>query len=62
MLDILEFVYYDNYGIKWISKNTNPNSITLLKYYKPTWKTRSNHFTRYSDVKIKGFFFKSIIL
>jgi len=47
-----EFVYEDKYGVRWVAAKTKPQ-LTLSKFYKPTWKSRSNHFDHYSDIKIR---------
>ena len=49
--DIKEFV--DEEGIRWTREKRRP-PINLLNHYVCSWKTRNNHFLRYSDVKPKG--------
>lgn len=44
--------YYDDEGVRWTLEKTKPN-ISLLNFYNISWKSRNNHFQRYSDVKQK---------
>lgn len=48
--DIKEFI--DEEGIRWTREKRRP-PINLLNHYVCSWKTRNNHFLRYSDVKPK---------
>lgn len=45
-----EFSYVASNGVKWTSKR---NRSHISKSYKSSWKPRSNHYLRYSDVKLK---------
>ena len=44
--------YRDEEGHLWVKEAKRP-SISLLQYH-CAWRTRTNHFLRYSDVKAKG--------
>lgn len=44
--------YVDDEGIRWTLEKNRPN-ISLLNFYNISWKSRNNHFQRYSDVKPK---------
>lgn len=45
--------YVDDEGVRWTLEKNRPN-ISLLNFYNFTWKSRNNHFQRYTDVKPKG--------
>lgn len=44
--------YVDDEGVRWTLEKNRPN-ISLLNFYNFTWKSRNNHFQRYTDVKPK---------
>ncbi|XP_074657300.1 uncharacterized protein LOC141910509 [Tubulanus polymorphus] len=44
--------YVDDEGVKWVSMRKR-NHVALLQSYNYNWKSRNNHFLRYSDVKSK---------
>lgn len=43
-------VALDEEGVRWVSTRQRP-PVTMLNSYRHTWKSRHNHFLRYSDVK-----------
>ena len=46
--------YVDEDGVRWVRDKKRPPVVNLLNHYQCTWKTRFNHFQRYTDVKPKG--------
>lgn len=48
-----EFSYICKNGFKWAAKNKLRPQIAITKYYKPTWKAKTNHYVKYSDIKMK---------
>lgn len=50
-----EFSYVASNGVTWTSKK-NRSRIAITKCYKTSWKPRSHHYVRYSDIKMKGMF------
>lgn len=48
-----EFSYVASNGVTWTSKK-NRSRFAITKCYKTTWKPRSHHYVRYSDIKMKG--------
>jgi hypothetical protein len=45
--------YVDDDGVRWTLEKNRPN-VSLLNFYNISWKSRNNHFQRYTDVKPKG--------
>jgi len=43
----------DDDGVRWTLEKNRPN-VSLLNFYNISWKSRNNHFQRYTDVKPKG--------
>jgi hypothetical protein len=50
MIDLDEYV--DEDGVRWVRERKR--QVQLMHHYQCTWKTRTNHFQRYTDVKAKG--------
>jgi hypothetical protein len=48
-----EFSYICKNGFKWAAKSELRPQIAITKYYKPTWKAKTNHYVKYSDIKLK---------
>ena len=48
-----EFRYISSNGLSWAAKKCKPAS-AFNKAYRTNWKARSYHYTRYSDIKVKG--------
>lgn len=44
--------YVDDDGVRWTLEKNRPN-VSLLNFYNISWKSRNNHFQRYTDVKPK---------
>ncbi|OWF39813.1 histone deacetylase complex subunit SAP130-A-like isoform X2 [Mizuhopecten yessoensis] len=44
--------YVDDEGVRWTIEKTKP-SLSLLNFYNISWKSKNNHFNRYTDVKPK---------